>query len=344
MKEAREALAAWGHGGRPIPADDGLINCTWLVGAPGADGAFDAVLQWVNPVFAPQVEQDIEAVTAWLQSRGMVTPRLRRLPDGALALPDTRGHWRLMDFVPGRTLHRLSSPAQAAAAGALLGRFHAAMADWPGSFAKPPRNIHDTPARMAELRAALHGADGHPQQGPARDLGQRILAAWDRWDGDLDLPMRPCHGDPKISNLRFAEEGDHALCLVDLDTLGLQRLADELGDAWRSWCNPAGEDTLASVRFDLDLFAASASAWLAHAPPLSDAERASLAPGIERICLELAARFCADAVAEQTYFREDRKRFPVQGDHDLHRARIQLRLADAARAARPDCDAILDPP
>ena len=118
-------------------------------------------------------------------------------------------------------------------------------------------------------------------------------------------------------------------------------LPSELGDAWRSWCNPAGEDDPDGVSFDVGLFEASARAFLAAGPPLTAAERAGLPGAPERICLELAARFCADAV-RNSYFREDRARFPEAGAHNLHRARCQHRLARAAAAARPHCAAVIE--
>ena len=40
----------------------------------------------------------------------------------------------------------------------------------------------------------------------------------------------------------FAHDADRALCLIDLDTLAHMPVALELGDALRSWCNPATED------------------------------------------------------------------------------------------------------
>lgn len=339
---ARTALARWQHSGSPRPADGGLINRTWLV--DGADGRPTAVLQWVNPIFSPLVNDDIQAVTAWLATKGLVTARLLRTPDGLLSIPDDDGgHWRLMTYVPGRTLHAMTGPALARQAGALVGRFHAALADWPGTFQAPRRDIHDTPARMADLRRALDAADGHPLQAPTRDLGQRLLDAWDRWEGTLDLPVRPCHGDLKISNLRFAADSDVAVCLIDLDTLGPLPLSVELGDAWRSWCNPAGESNPDDAHFAVDIFTASMEGWLSTGPALDAVERDSLVPGIERICLELAARFAADAVAN-SYFREDRQRYPQPGQHNLVRARTQAALAASARQAAPACQAVIRHP
>lgn len=324
--EAVSALALWGRADELRPAPDaGLINRTWIVGEPPV-----AVLQWVNPIFRPEVHLDIDAITARLDAHGLLTPRLLPALDGGLWVEDEGAAWRLMSFIPGRTLHRVSGPDVAAACGALVGRFHAAVAGWSYNFKHVRVGAHDTPRHMATLLAALGGADGHPLAGAAREVGRQILDLWASWEGTLELPERVCHGDLKVSNLRFDASGSEAICLLDLDTMASLPLAVEMGDAWRSWCNPAGEDDPEAVRFDLALFEASAAAWLATVGPLSRDERDSLVPGIERICLELSARFCADAV-RNTYFREDRARFPDVGAHNLFRARGQLRLARSAR-------------
>jgi len=175
--------------------------------------------------------------------------------------------------------------------------------------------------------------------GEVAELGAEILGRWSECGAAVERPFRFSHGDLKISNVRFAEDRERAVSLIDLDTLGQMPIVCEMGDAWRSWCNPLGEDTDACT-FDLDLFTASARAWLSTAPPLSDAERRGLVPGIERICLELAARFCADAV-RNVYFREDREAFPEVGTHNLLRARGQLALAKSARGVRGECEAVL---
>jgi Ser/Thr protein kinase RdoA (MazF antagonist) len=331
-----DALAAWDlTGPAETSPDAGLINHTFLVGKPP-----EAVLQWLNPIFSPAVNLDIEAVTARLAAKGLVTPRVLPTRSGSSYLVDGEASWRMLSFVPGRTVHHVGSPQMAFEAGRLVGQFHAALDGWAHPQNAPRRDAHDTPVRMGELRAALEEGDGHPLEVPARSLGRSILGDWAAWEGELDLPERTCHGDLKISNLRFATDSDEAICLIDLDTVGPMPLSCELGDAWRSWCNPAGEDAPDDARFDLPIFKASAEGFLATAPPLAPAERASLVGGVERICLELAGRFCGDAL-QNSYFREDRGRFPELGAHNLHRARCQLSLARAARAARPACEHIL---
>jgi len=335
MLEPEEALAAWPQGGTLESApDSGLINRTWCVGQPP-----HAVLQWVHPIFDPKIHDDVAVVTERLVSVGIAVPRLLENREGRLVLGDERGCWRLSTYLPGRTLHRLADSRQAASAGRLVGRFHAALEGWDYTCRAPRRNIHDTPRRMAELEAALRAAGGHPFEAEARELGARILERWNAWDGELDQPERFCHGDLKISNLRFDDESREALGILDLDTLGPMPIASEMGDAWRSWCNPAGEDDPAAVEFDLELFTASARAWLPELE-LMERERAALVPGIERICLELASRFCADAVRND-YFLEDRERYPRPGEHNLLRARSQVALAASARRHRPACERVI---
>ena len=100
--EPEAALRAWSTEGRVRPsADPGNINRTYEVGEPPV-----AILQWVNPIFRPEVNLDIR--DACDQLAGIATPRLLPTRDGALWTMDpSGGHWRLTTFLPGRTLHKL---------------------------------------------------------------------------------------------------------------------------------------------------------------------------------------------------------------------------------------------
>jgi len=311
------------------PADDGgLINDTFIVGEPPT-----AVLQRVNPIFAPSIHHDIEVITQHLAKRGVQTPKLVRTTKGELCVPTEAGTWRVLSYLPGITVHRVTSPSQAASAAALVGRFHSATEDLDHRFHFVRPGAHDTVAHMQSLRTALDTASGDPLEKEACTIGREVLHRWEGWSGTLDLPMRISHGDLKISNLRFSSDGDTATGILDLDTLSHQSLAVEMGDAWRSWCNPAGEDQPESARFDQEIFEASAGAWLDHGPSISKDERENLVAGIERICLELTARFCADAI-NRCYFKEDLVRFPQPGAHNVHRALGQLNLARSVHQAR----------
>ncbi len=326
-------LAAWpqlaGRVARPL--DDGLINDTFAVGEPPV-----AVVQRQHPAFAPEVNIDIDAVTARLADRGLLTPRVLRTAAGELWHVDADGRaWRALSWVPGRTIHTVESPAIAREAGAMVARWHAALEDFDYTFVFSRPGAHDTERHMAALRAAVDAHPGHRLADTVRRLADAILADWARWDGDLDGPATMTHGDLKISNLRFDDAG-RALCLLDLDTMGRLPLDVELGDAWRSWCNPRGEDT-AEPEFSVDVFEASAAGYLSERP-LPAELRESLAGGVERICLELAARFAADALNER-YFGWSRAVAPTRGDHNLLRAAGQHRLAGLVRAHAARLDA-----
>jgi len=315
--------------GQPVVdcADAGLINATLLAGEPAR-----FVVQRVNPIFRPEVHEDIEAVTARLDACGMVTPRLVRTDAGGLWAPDAEGAvWRVLTYVPGRTHHRVDHAALAHEAAGLVARFHRALDGFEWSYRHVRPGAHDTVGHMARLRAAVRG------DGAAVDVAAAILEAWERWEGRLDLPDRHAHGDLKISNVRFDADG-HARCLLDLDTLARLPLDVELGDALRSWCNPVGEDSTETV-FDLGVFEAAARGYLAVAAP-SLAERGAIVSGVERIALELASRFCRD-VFEDQYFGWDPRRFPSRADHNLFRARGQLGLARSVAAQRRAAERIV---
>jgi Ser/Thr protein kinase RdoA (MazF antagonist) len=352
---AARVATAWGWDSavlRPIPG--GLINLTYAVEVGGAPVA---VLQRLHPVFAPEVNRDIEAVTAHVAAKGVTTPRLVRANSGAAWITDAGATWRALSWVEGATVHAVPSAAWAESGGELVGRWHRAVADLRHDYEFTRAGVHDTEAHLARLTAVLAAREtareaGAPveESGPspggsgqwsgaallekAEALGHEILAAAAGLPPlAADLPQRHCHGDLKISNLMFRESPPTALSLVDLDTVGTGTIAFEMGDAMRSWCNPRGEDA-GAVRFDLVIFAAAMRGYRDALRGLLDrAELASIVVGLERVCIELAARFCVD-IFEDRYFGWDATRFASRPAHNLVRARGQLELGQAVTESR----------
>ena len=326
----------------------GLINRTFLARDP--EGRFRAVVQRLHPIFAAEVNVDIDAVTEHLARGGMLTPRLVRTRSGARWFEHDGGVWRALTYIDGVTLHRMPDAGHARASGELVGRFHRAVRDLEHAFSFQRVGVHDTAGHLRKLAAATRAAaaaTASPATGSAAltaeatDLARRILDMSARLPPLGDLPRRVMHGDLKVSNVRFAAPPElAALCLIDLDTLGPQTVAYELGDALRSWCNPAGEDT-AQTGFDLALFAAAVEGYAAGAAGLlAPAEIDAILPGLETVCLELAARFCVD-VFEDRYFGWNPERFSSRRHHNLVRAQGQHALAVAVAASRPAARAAL---
>lgn len=346
------------------PLGGGLINETFLV----QSGERRCVLQRVSPIFGRAVHDDIEAVTAHLAQKGLATPRLVRTRHGELSVELTsaddetsaspaasspgREIWRLLSYIPGHCYPRLTSPL-ASPAGELVGRFHIAVADLQHSFRHSRPGAHVLQAHLGKLAAALHSAqqpDFVPPEAAVPPEFFPLAETLLRYGETLalsdavaaSLPRRSCHGDLKISNLRFDDAGI-GICLLDLDTLGLLPLAFELGDALRSWCNtsPQGEDS-AEASFDLGLFESALRGYaVGSAGLLSVAERDSLVAGLERIAFQLSVRFAVDVVTQNYFrFRPD-PRHPTRAAHNLLRAQGQLSLVHAVAAQRSAAEAIV---
>lgn len=331
-----EIAAAWGFAPDEVaPLAGGLINATFVATRAGAPVA---VIQRLHHVFAPEVNLDLEAVTAHVALRGLETPRLLRTPHGAPWIEHDGRTWRALTWVDGASDHAVRDLAHAEAGGALVARFHRAVDDLAHEYRFVRAGVHDTRAHLTRLEAGARASDGSELE-DAKDLAAEILdAARALAPLPEDLPRRHTHGDLKISNVLF--RGADAIALVDLDTLGRQTIAFELGDAMRSWCNPHPEDA-GRARFDLDIFAAAMRGYRDGARGLLQRDEwPAIVVGLETVCVELAARFCAD-VFEDRYFGWDATRFPSRRAHNLIRARGQLALARDVGAHRDDALAIV---
>lgn len=339
--EAAGILPAFGvEPTRVEPLGRGLINDTFAVDSP--QGAF--VLQRVHPVFAPEIHLNIVAVTDQLARRGLLTPRLRPTTSGDAWLDRESEIWRVMTRMDGVSFDAATEPAQARAAAHLLARFHSALDDLEHELVGLRTGVHDTPAHLRRLAEAVEEHGEHRLHAEVARLAEAISARAEQLPPLGALPTRVVHGDPKLNNVLFAAaEGPGALrarCWIDLDTVAPMPLAVELGDAWRSWCNPRGEDEQAA-QFDLEVFSASLEGYLEGCTlELGTDEREALLHGVEWIPLELSARFAADALNE-SYFGWDRARFPAAGEHNLVRARGQWSLHEAVMACRAAREAAL---
>ncbi|MBI2376964.1 MAG: phosphotransferase [Deltaproteobacteria bacterium] len=318
----------------------GLIHSTFKI----SSGRDAWALQRVSSIFSPLVHEDIEAVTSHLESKGVATPRLRRTKDGQLwlARDDTNdpGVYRMLTWIDGRNLERLSSRDEARAAAALLGRFHVALRDLSWTFRARRLGVHDTPRHLAVLEAAMSSHADHRLFGEVAPIAREILASIRTLPPLAGLPERIVHGDPKITNVLFDPAGPEAVAMVDLDTVAPMALPLELGDAFRSWCNPAGEDSR-KVELDLDIFSAALGGYASSTRGvLTDGEIEAVVPAIGTILLELSARFAADALNE-SYFGWNPEKHATRGDHNLLRAAGQLALAKDFLAKRSRAEAIL---
>lgn len=344
MSVPAQVLSRWSRFAVATPRSfgTGLINKTFLVEAAGER----AVLQRLHPVFAGSVNEDIDAVTRHLAGKGLLTPRLLPTDDGALFVDDQESGrpWRALSYIDGDSVDRIDTAPiagteRARAAAALVARFHSALEDFDWQYRHVRVGVHDTDQHLFALDAALERHGAHRLWAEASALAAQILEAGAALPSFAALPARNCHGDLKISNVLFARGTSRALCLVDLDTLGCMVRPFEMGDALRSWCNPRGED-VDDADVDVAIFTAAVEGYAEGGGRPSAAEAAALVDGLFAICVELSARFCADALNE-SYFGWDERRFPARGEHNLLRARGQWGLARSVARRRHELDAVM---
>jgi len=309
------------------PAASGLINRTWHVRSRSGE---PLVLQRVNPIFPDAVNDDIDALTRHLASRGLVTPRLVPPIGGGRSFRFDGETWRVLTAIDGVAKDALESAGEAREAGRILATFHRAVADFQAGLANARLGVHDTARHLARLRRALDEHRAHAEIARVRPLAERVFEHASRLPPLPKAADRVVHGDPKISNILFDRAG-RALCLIDLDTLARMPIALELGDAMRSWCNPNPEDSPDS-HLSLPLFAAAVEGYAEAAGGLLDESEWSAIPDATlTITVELAARFCTDAL-EERYFRWDPERYGSSSAHQQARVDGQLALAASIEA------------
>ena len=325
-EQIRNVLAAYAISPAQVRSvDAGLINRTYQV--TDVNG-LDYILQAVNRMFPPEVNLDIDMVTRHLEKSGLLTPRL--LPDrrGMLFYRESGQIWRLFNYISGNIHQRLEQPKQAEAAGAMLGRVHAALArlDYELQTSRP--GTHNTPSHTLHLKNTLENNRNHTRYSAIKPLGETILMRLEQLPALPAVAGRMVHGDPKISNFIFTSDDREVKCMVDFDTLNKMPVYLELGDALRSWCNPSGEDTTDGF-FSMVHCRAALDGYARHARELINRQEwLAIPPATLTIYLELAARFCADALNED-YFSWDPELFRSHSEHSEIRARGQLSAANS---------------
>lgn len=338
------------------PFAGGHINESYMLEIAGRAGLTRYFLQRLNGHVFPDADavmENIERVTRHIglkmRERGGADADRRALRlilthDGATYMRDAAGDaWRLFDFV-ARTRVRLTAqtPEQAEQAARAFGEFQALLVDLPG-----PRlnevipGFHDTPRRLEQLEAACAAAtedgrlrarvgEAEPELAFIRARGglagelQQALAAG-------ELALRIVHNDAKISNVLLDEQTGAALCVADLDTVMPGPAVIDFGDMVRSMVAAADEDEPDAARVVIReaFFEALARGYCeATRDFLTRGERALLVTAGLVVSLEQAARFLADFLRGDVYYKTTR---PGQ---NLERARVQLQIVRGLETAR----------
>ncbi|WP_101445123.1 phosphotransferase enzyme family protein [Pontibacter ramchanderi] len=304
----------------------------------------DYLLQRINHhVFrnVPQLMDNIELVTAHLRKKLAAMPG--REPDKeVLTLIPTRQHrsyfedpagnfWRLYLLLQGtRSYDLVENTQQAYEGGKAFGLFQALLADMDAHLLHESiPDFHNVEHRLKQFEAALvKDRVGRVKavQPEIAFVKQRAyeMTALLRLGREGKLPLRITHNDTKFNNV-LLDRQDKAQCVIDLDTVMPGFVAYDYGDAIRTTAvtSPEDEENLDRIDIDLGLFRSFTQGFLeeTHAS-LTDAEIASLSPGLTLLPFIMGLRFLTDYIDGDHYYKIHAP------DHNLQRARAQFRLVE----------------
>lgn len=333
---------------------NGHINSTYIV---TVEGGKRYILQILNTAIFKDpigVMNNIIAVTDHIREglskagedieRG--TMQVVFTKDGSNGYTDPEGRfWRAYDFVEG-TVCRLTvdSPETFARVGEAFGDFQRRLSDFDASrLIESIPNFHNTKKRYVDFLAAVE----RNTAGRVDAVADDIKFITDRADkcslivdalADGSLPLRVTHNDAKLSNILLDAVTEEAVCIIDLDTVMPGASLYDFGDSIRTGAASAAEDEpdLDKVHFLPEMFNAYARGFIkGTAGALTETELSMLPDGAYIITLEQAIRFLGDYLDGDTYYHTD---YP---DHNLVRARTQLKLVAEMEAQMPELRAFV---
>ncbi len=339
LKKIYDTFVSSGRFVSATPYGSGHINDTYLV---KVDEDVEYILQRLNSnVFKdiPKLVKNKELVCGHIRNRLIrhkVSDITRKYityfytDKGNAYHKDYEGnYWTLSLFIKGSKSYDVIPDSQIAyQVGIGFGEFENRISDFDARLLTETIPLfHNVPRRQRELKEAL--AKASPERIESSKELLEYLKKFDKQMLELQqlkddgfLPLRVTHNDTKANNLLF-DHNDRPLCVIDLDTVMPGIVHYDFGDAIRSACNSAGEETrnLDEVVFNMAFFEAFTAGFMEKAKHLFTLrEKKTLAQGCILMTYLQAVRFLTDYLDGDHYY-------PITyPEHNLQRTKVQVRL------------------
>ncbi len=348
--QIEKAAYAFQLDGNPITCEEfghGHINSTLKI---TTDTGAEYVVQKINKyVFRDPIRlmANVAAVTEFIRQR-VEDPRqaIHYIPThtGLYYHRDRQGEfWRAYDYIGGFCMDTPETEEDFYQSALAFGRFQHLLSEFPAhTLYETIPEFHNTIDRYNQLHKSL-AVNPLGRVANVRDEVYWLLKQ-EEWAGTLqrmresgELPLRVTHNDTKLNNVLLDRKTRKSLCVLDLDTVMPGLSAYDFGDSIRFGAATAAEDEpdFEKMSLDLHLFEVYTRGFLEAAPSLTDKEVEMLPMGALVMTLELAVRFLKDYIDGDLYFKI------AYPEHNLIRARTQLRLAMDMKAKFPEMNRIV---
>jgi N-acetylhexosamine 1-kinase len=326
------------------PFGHGHINDTYLLKT--SDKRF--ILQRVNKkVFKiPKLVSNYELLTSQVSTYQLktgikLTPDIFKTKRGVHHYIDNENFaWRLVEFIADAESFDISpDPEISFKAAQALGNYQLFLNTIdPKLPCDTIRGFHNLPGRLQTYHKILETCAKDLLSNAETEVSKIASFNFINHEFQLtreDLQYRVTHNDTKLNNTLF--RGSQVF-VIDLDTVMRGFVIHDYGDMVRTFCSPAFEDEkdIAKTTLRTDHFEALTAGYVeALKDELTQAEKSSLLVGALSIIFEQAIRFLTDYLAGNTYYKTS---YP---EHNLVRARTQIKLLDEIISRRKDLEAII---
>ncbi len=271
----------------------------------------------------------------------IITPAL----NGDSYFKDPEGnYWRVLNFIEDHVVfERATDPAIAYEGARMFGDFTYMLSGLDAArLGDTIPKFHNIKWRLSNLRESIREDEAgrvHLVKDEINyvEKSAELMSTIQNLGENGSIPLRVTHNDTKINNVLF-DRNHKGLCVIDLDTVMPGFVHYDMGDGIRTFTNTGEEDDedLDNIHMDLELYSAFANGFLDSTREiLTPVEAETLVYSGLLFPFIMGVRFLTDYISGDVYYKIKHK------EHNLVRARAQLRLAQDGEAKLEKCKEII---
>ncbi len=328
------------------PIGNGHINTTLLFITKDEK---KYILQEINTVAFKDVDglmSNIYGVTNFLREKGQRSLEVIETKDNKLYFKDNSKYYRVYKFIDSAVTYEgiddLNIVYKAAKA---FGKLHKTLKEYDASLlVETIPHFHDTEKRYQDFLSAVKEDKLNRVNTCLKEIEffKKHSNEYSKVVNGIKegkIANAVTHNDPKINNVMFDKNSGELVAVIDLDTIMPGSYLYDFGDAIRSLFTGEYEDSkdLSKINIRFDVFEAYVKGYLEEMKDsLTECEKSLLSFSVFLLASEIAMRFLEDYLRGDIYFHTD---YP---EHNLIRARTQIKLADEIYNSFDKLDAIVN--